>query len=193
MATFSGTVNANGQDGNRWASSGFFNNTFYFGRNGEAIHAFIYFPSVTIPQGATITAATVTLRMSATQGTGTTVSRFRCEAADNPSPPTTAGQFDGRTRTTAYVDWTMPVGSAGNNYTSPDLSAVVQEVVNRGGWASGNMMGFLCDDQSSTQWREYNQNEAGSNKPQLDVTYTTGGGFQTAWASGSNVLIQGLT
>lgn len=181
MATFSGSVNANGQDGNRWASSGFFNSTFYFGNVGENTHAWCYFPSVTIPQGATISAATIQFTYANSSANTNPVVRISCDDSDSPAAPTNAAGFDGKARTTAYTDWTVPDGTTGTTVNTADFTSALQEVVSRGGWSSGNIMGTLFDVQSGTQWREFNQNETGSGKPTLNATYTTGSAGSPAY------------
>jgi hypothetical protein len=67
------------------------------------------------------------------------------EAADNAGPiASTAFGLSSRSRTTASVAWAPPrwlvVGAAGIGERTPDLAPVVQEVVNRPGWAPGNAL-----------------------------------------------------
>ena len=53
-----------------------------------------------------------------------------------------------RPKTTAYVDWDVPAwssGTSGEHTTTPDLSPIVQEIVNRPGWVPGNSLVFLVE------------------------------------------------
>ena len=40
-------------------------------------------------------------------------------------------------------------------YTSPDIKDIVQEIIGRGGWSSGNSMGFYLDDDGSAIYNYY--------------------------------------
>lgn len=54
------------------------------------------------------------------------------------------GNISSRTVTTAGVNWSPPVWgvvkAAGVDQRTPNLSGILQEIVNRSGWASGNSM-----------------------------------------------------
>jgi len=145
MATFTKRVLASVDDG--YYAAGWFNNTstFRFGRSfaGTAVIGAVRFNNVSIPQGATITSASIQLRA---ENTDSDVVESRIyglnedDTADFSSDPT------GRPTTTATVEWNFSSGTTVNtDYTSPGIASVVQEIVNRAGWASGNDMGFLIN------------------------------------------------
>ena len=97
-----------------------------------------------IPNGATIVNAQVqfTVDEVTTKAANLLV---RAERADNSAPiATTAFNISPRPRTTASVGWVPPawqtVGAAGSGQLTPNLAPVVQEVVNRPGWAPGNAL-----------------------------------------------------
>src|SRR5439155_879607 len=98
---------------------------------------------LTIPSVSTITAAYIqfTSKESNSQTTNLTISG---QAADNATTFTsTSGDISSRPRTAARIGWApVPwvVGEVGPNQQTPDLSAVIQEIVNRPGWASGNAL-----------------------------------------------------
>lgn len=75
------------------------------------------------------------------------VLRIQAQAADNAGAFTSAtNDISNRTLTTAYVDWSPGAWEGGQSDAAtrtPDLSAVMQEVVNRAGWASGNAVVFV--------------------------------------------------
>jgi hypothetical protein len=100
------------------------------------------FQNVTVPQGATITSASVTFRApSATSATP--VMDIYGEALDNaPTFTTTSSNISNRSRTAAVV-WNMTAWTAGSDYTTPDLTTPVQAIVNRAGWNSGNAIAIL--------------------------------------------------
>ena len=100
------------------------------------------FQNVTIPQGATITSATLELRV---YGSGTSSFNTNLEAQDADSTSafsTSSYNISNRTATTASINWSMGSQSFtdGQVLTSPDISSVVQEVVDRSGWSSGSSL-----------------------------------------------------
>lgn len=139
----------------------------YGGRTGQSSPGFLYnadvvsasiydygswmrFTSVTIPQGASIVSASIDFRSNATTGTIPST-KLWAEAADNPTAPTSAADYTGRTLTTASTSWTPSTWTVASTYTSPDIAAVIQEVVNRAGWVSGNALQVFWDD-AVTGW-----------------------------------------
>jgi hypothetical protein len=75
------------------------------------------------------------------------------------------------------VDWDPGVWSSGGWYESPDLQDVIQEIVNRSGWASGNaLVLLLADDGSATSVNRliYAYNSGAANGAELQIEYATG-------------------
>lgn len=117
-------------------------------------NSFARFTSVAIPQGSTINVARFEYMAQGTY-TGTTCNvNVYFEAADNPSAITTGADGNGRAVTTA-VGWSgVPANTVGLLYATPDISAALQEVVDRAGWASGNALQLLIKDNGSTSAAE---------------------------------------
>lgn len=117
------------------------------------------FRNVTIPQGAVIQSAYVEGESYGDYASDTCNSKIYCEDADNPDFPASAADANNRARTSAHVDWSaVPHWTAEQRYASPDLTAIVQQIVNRGGWASGNAMQFFFendggDEGAIRRWR----------------------------------------
>jgi PKD repeat protein len=131
--------------------------------------------ALAIPPGATITAAWVQFAAKAAQSEATTLT-LRGQAADNPPAfTTTAGNISTRPRTAAATAW-APVawlaGEAGPNQRTPDLSAVIQEIVGRPGWASGNALALIVTGTGHRTAYSWDGKAAGA--PLLHVEYTTG-------------------
>ena len=105
------------------------------------------FLNVTIPKYAIIDTAYLTLRAYATR-TGTTVnSKIKGEAADNPVTFSDLPDYQGRAKTTAAVNWnSIPAWTLDIDYNSPEIKTIIQEIVNRAGWASGNALVIFWDD-----------------------------------------------
>jgi hypothetical protein len=113
------------------------------------------FTGVQIPQGAQIVDANVQFRADET-GTRSTNLTVRAERADNSAAFTTSSNnISNRPRTSASVAWAPPswptVGAAGPAQLTPNLASVVQEVVNRPGWVSGNALTVIITGSSGNR------------------------------------------
>ena len=125
------------------------------------------FPGATIPAGSTINSATITLDVSSAANDD-----FDCviflNDVDDAANFVTEADVTGRSRTAASVAWDQISAGAGAE-VSPDFAAVVQEVVDRGGWASGQALCVIIKgstDTDLTQVRVTNQTAI------LDIDYT---------------------
>lgn len=131
---------------------------------------------LTIPKGATITAAWIQFAAKESQSEATSLT-FRGQAADAASTfSSTAGNISTRPRTAASVGWAptaWTAGTAGSNQRTPDLRAVIQEIVNRTGWASGNPLAIIVTGSGHRTAWAWDGNSAAS--PLLHVEYTTSG------------------
>jgi len=141
------------------------------------------FLNLTIPQGTTIDGAYLTLRCPASGATNTVNSRISAEDVDDaPTFADNKAAFDSRwaARTAARVAWDgIGAWTANNNYNSPEIKTVIQEIVDRGGWASGQDMVIFWDDfddRSTHATGAYrialSYDGSAANAPKLVVTYT---------------------
>lgn len=142
--------------------------------NSTARRAGLRFTNVTIPNGAPISAATLTVNVSSASNDDPDID-IRGEAADNAATfAVTTDNISGRTTTTAIVQWTNTGVLAGPE-ASPDISTIISEIVGRGGWSSGNALVLILQGRSSNSFR-FDTYDNGSGYATLEVTYTTGGG-----------------
>jgi hypothetical protein len=165
------------------------------GSNAEASVA-ARFTNVTVPQGATITSASFSLKAQANYGPGSITIAYlvSAEASDDAPALTTSASSGGslrisgapaptvsRPRTTAVSSvWNQNSVTAGTRY-SIDVTSVVQEIVSRSGWASGNALLIIVDTDSTTtqgEWQDYyswdDATDRTNNPPQLSITYSSG-------------------
>ncbi len=150
MATYSQRVNAsldNGYLAGSWFS-GVSNTRVGKAFAGNNVESAYRFTGVNIPGDATINSAKITLTGGANDAVSVN-SKLSGIAEDNTanfsSDPT------GRSKTTANVSWNFASGvSLDTAYDSPSLVAIIQEIIQRGGWSSGNSIGFIHEDNGST-------------------------------------------
>ncbi|WP_342778131.1 putative Ig domain-containing protein, partial [Mesorhizobium norvegicum] len=135
------------------------------------------FTGINIPQGAIITNAYIQFQANEVK-TGATSLLIQGDKVDDASPFTTASfNVSSLPRTTASTAWTpapwTTVGEHGLAERTPDLSAVVQEIVNRSGWAALNDMAFLVTGTGTRTADSYESNPASA--PLLHIEYTLPG------------------
>ncbi len=137
------------------------------------------FNTINIPQGATIKEATLSFRAvqadSPNSNNGPTALTIKGQATDNaPTFTTSVNNISNRALTTASTLWNPSVWLSNQTYTTPDIKAVVQEIVNRPSWADGNSMVFVISGSGSRSADSFNGSPSGA--PVLKITYTTGSG-----------------
>ncbi|MBI5916145.1 MAG: tandem-95 repeat protein [Bacteroidetes bacterium] len=136
------------------------------------------FNTINIPAGVVITSATLSFKAIAADSpntnSGATSLTIKGQAADNATTFTTAtNNISNRTLTTASTAWNPVAWTSGTTYTSPELKSIVQEIVNRPGWANGNSMAFVITGTGSRSSYSYDGSSSGA--PVLDITYATSG------------------
>ena len=99
--------------------------------------AFFRFVGVGIAQGTVIQSAYLKIVIDVSQGTGDmTIVALDTDNATNSPPSRLNSARDNHT--TASVIWSNPTANGVNHVSSPDIKSVIQEIVNRSGWSSGN-------------------------------------------------------
>lgn len=134
------------------------------------------FTGITVPKGATITNAYIQFTSDETGSTGTNLT-IKGENVDNSAAFTTANfNVSSRTKTAASVSWApaawSTVSQAGTAQRTPNLSTIVQQIVNRNGWTSGNSLSFIITGTGKRTASAYEG--SASNAPLLVIQYTAG-------------------
>lgn len=137
------------------------------------------FTGVTIPQGTTILTATLEVVPIDATNDNPNVD-ISAEDVDNAVSFGTTADVTSRVRTTATVTWAED--NIPSPDTSPDITAVIQEVIDRAGWVSGNALVVFMDGRFdlSKQFRVASFEHATLAAVKLDITY---GSPQTATPS----------
>lgn len=137
-------VGASGDDGYWCPNPDLFSNDSEYllaSRNssGYYYHSFARWTGITIPAGAVITAAYVSIHQSPLSGSPLGKIWFNDVAA--PSAPTSSSSAGGKALTTNGVVWTF----SGTGWAdSPDISTIINELIaSHGPYSSGVMMMML--------------------------------------------------
>ena len=169
-------ITANGDNGFEY--SGNFGNSFYVkigsGPGSSSWSGGFRFRSIIVPQGATITSATLTVNVTSNYNGGAIALLYGYDTDNSviwssygsPRPSNVA-------KTSASAN--IVQGSTGSR--SFDVTSIIQEIVNRGGWASGNNLSLLTIDNNPISY-QYTYIEdlsnAGTNEASLSITYSVG-------------------
>lgn len=126
------------------------------------------YTSVTIPKGSTVSDATLYIKSDTAYLTPKL--NIKCTAEDNAAVfSTTAYDISSRGYTTAAVGWDATVGEFA--YT-PNFAAVINEIVNRPGWASGNSIVVVLIALTGCSYGPMFRNVNAYETP-ISITYTT--------------------
>ncbi|HXV59508.1 MAG TPA: hypothetical protein VEK15_02355 [Vicinamibacteria bacterium] len=133
----------------------------------------IRFQGLAVPPGAKIAGAFVQFR---TDETGSEPSSLLIEGVNASNTPTfssSTGNVSTRPRTSAEVGWSPPtwttIGSTTVAQRTPDISPIVQEIVNRSGWSNGNALALIVTGSGTRVATSYDGDPDGA--PLLRVDY----------------------
>jgi len=192
MASLTVQVEANADDGYRVSDGvgGFtFSNSAAYASIGAVnpgpgstdTTCYFRFLTVTIPKGSTVLTAKLQYKLHENYTTSSKTCDIHAEDADsagaiaNDSALTTSQAA----ATSAKTTWTLATSTSSAFLDSSDFAAVIQEVIDRSGWSSGqNMTIHLLNptDASMMEDREMKiktHDSAGADAVKLVVTYTS--------------------
>jgi len=118
------------------------------------------FNNIDVPQGASITSAYVKFTVEDKKGDkGKAVVKIFGEDTDDATTFTsTNNDISDRTKTSSSVTWDIPnwkkEGDSGPAQTTPDLSSIIQEVVDGNGWMSGNSIALIIEEEKGKKDRD---------------------------------------
>ncbi len=131
------------------------------------------FVNVAIPPGATITSAYLEFSVAAPGSTATSA-QIRAIDEDSAGAFSAAPHSVSGRATTGQRQWDIVPWSTGELQRSPDIAALVQAIVDRPGWGSGNNLAFTLSasgDRSAHAW-----DGDAEVAPLLHVEFDTAGG-----------------
>lgn len=161
------------------AATSYYYTRSYLGAGGAAsfggLEAFcaIRFQSIAIPSGSTIISADLTFLKNGS--TGSPNVKIFGNDVDNAGAWGSSNRVKNISKTSANTDL-----DASSSISINDVTAIVSEIVARGGWSSGNNLAFGLFNQighaANNFWLGFAYEAGSSAWPLLDITYTSGGG-----------------
>jgi hypothetical protein len=140
---------SNGGDAGTAGGGGISSTNLFLGNYmGTSRYAFVRFPSVAVSQGASIGVATLSLNYIANGGSGTIDVTVVGDKESNAAEIASLADYNSRPTTTNTVAWSPPNSWSGYTNT-PNLAAIVNEILAQSGWASGNALQILIGDNGS--------------------------------------------
>ena len=132
------------------------------------------FRNVDIPQGAEIISANLKIRAYNSRLSDLVYGKIQAEATDNAADFGAFRNIGTLPKTNASVNWDLDESWAADTwYPSPDISGVIQEVIDRGGWSEGNALAIIYSTrQNEGGYRNISSFDRGSDyAPILEITY----------------------
>ena len=133
----------------------------------------IRFQGIPIPKNAPILSAHIVFEANAASAVPTSMT-FRGDDVDDSPTFTAATDVVSRllTLTAAGVTWpSVPDWAVGQQDRSPDLKSIVQEIVNRPGWAAGNALSIIVQGTGDRQMRTHEFVSTGVHSAKLFLEY----------------------
>jgi hypothetical protein len=132
----------------------------------------VRFASVDVPPGAIVVSAHI--QFSADESSsGQTALAIQGEASDDAGPLLKdVGNLSGRARTAGAVPWEPApwvMGASGPDQRTPSLVSLVQEIVDRPGWETGNAMVFVIS--GAGQRTAHASHGSPDRAPRLELEY----------------------
>jgi hypothetical protein len=119
------------------------------GRYSSSVCSWHRFAGIAAAQGADCTAASIAYTCDYARTSDIVSDFYGVDEDDHAAAPTTIGEWyaDHGIHTTATVAWDITQNwSLGSTYTSPDLSAIFDELFARANWQTGYGVGIHWDD-----------------------------------------------
>ncbi len=140
------------------------------------------FRNLAIPRGAVITSAYVQFQADEAQSAATALT-IQAHAIDNaPTFFGTVRNISNRARAPIAAPWSPAawsvIGAAGTAQRTPELKDVIQQIINRPGWASGNALALILTGTGHRTAESYEGLKTGA--PLLHLEFTIGADFNRA-------------
>jgi hypothetical protein len=133
------------------------------------------FSGITIPYGASIINAYIQFQVDETPNPDTSLTIQGEDVDDAGTFSSSSGNISSRDPTSAFVGWSPApwnsAGDAGPDQQTPNIASVIEEIVGRDGWVSGNSLVIIITGTGERLAESYNG--VSSAAPMLHVEYST--------------------
>jgi hypothetical protein len=130
------------------------------------------FTGIGVPAGATITNAYIQFTVDETDSGSSNVTIQGHDVGDAPAFTTSDRNVSNRSKTSASVNWQpnswSSVGSAGSNERTPNLSNIINEIVSRNDWNSGNDIVIMIEGSGERTAESYEGSSSKAAKLHID-------------------------
>ena len=145
------------------------------------------FRNLLIPQGATVTNAKITFEIDEYK-TGSVSMQIEGESTATPASFSAAPyNLRDRSKTAAKVDWNaLPTPNVNEKMVTPDISPIIQEIIDYADWSTGNNMVLFLSKKSGSYTRTVESYDGEPTEaPRLEIAYRVDGST-TGSGSGTN-------
>ncbi len=141
------------------------------GSTGESVQTVgLRFQNVGVPQGATITNATIEFEAAVSKSEVTSLTLKGENNDDSSAFDATGNNISSRTKTLASVSWdNIPAWTEGSRYQTSDITTIIQEIVNRSGWCGNNALSLIIEGTGLRNAQSFEGSAAGA--PLLSIEY----------------------
>lgn len=147
------------------------------------------FRGINIPQGATILSAYMTLQMTGGNLDEPDVRIYGLDTAAPANFTAAASNISSRTRTTAFVDWSNANAGSGIDIVTPDLSAIITELVTDYAYSNG-ALGLVWTTRAGSGTRDtsvLSYDGSTTNCARLYIQYS----YTLTWGGITSMLLEG--
>ncbi len=154
------------------------------------------FRNLSIPQGATVLQANLSFEIDETpSGNSSALSlNIYGDNTDDAVGFSSTNNVSSRPKTTAVTNWVLPTGpSVNQTITTPSITSIVQEIVNRANWTSDNDMAFILERASGSGKRtveSYNGEPGAAPRLFIKIQYDAGATTEETLVTVRDRLIQ---
>ena len=127
------------------------------------------FRDLDIPQGVTITSATLEFVADSSQFNDASLSIGIQASDDAPAFTSDIGDLSDRALHQSRVDWLSGSWIENRTYSSPDISELLQQVVERDGWCSNNNLALIIEGRGQRDAKSHERSS--TQAPRLRVSY----------------------
>ena len=177
QVTISRSVNSGSDDAEERVSSGLTNinssDLELISDNNRDQIVGMRFTNILIPQGTSILNSNIEFETDETSTGQTDLTIYGEDIDDAPTFIVGQNNISSRTPTTATINWNSvpPWNIVSEKHFSPDIKSIIQEIINRPNWTSGNDIVIMIKGTGARTAESYDGEN--TNAPKLKITFSS--------------------